>query len=225
MTTACAGPKLSCQSPDGIRQPRIEADFSGGTITSNAGVLLAGLAAQGMGLFDRLGECFRDLRRPELTARGRRSLAGQRVLGILPGRGDLSGRGELRNDPALGAVLGRLESPAGGLRPAGRQERAEPVRAVGRRRRPGKGPEDRGCWPRRRSEGGFFRFPLRLPQTVFDNLGLVVQAAFCRFFDPAIKLGNFTLALLGSFHPALTAGNQAEITAAVSSFKIRRCAG
>ncbi len=50
MPTVCTGPKLSCQSPGGVRQPRIEADFPGGAITSNAGALLAGLAAQGMDL-------------------------------------------------------------------------------------------------------------------------------------------------------------------------------
>ena len=38
MPTACNGPKLSCQSPEGVRQPRIEADFPGGPITSNAGL-------------------------------------------------------------------------------------------------------------------------------------------------------------------------------------------
>ncbi len=110
MTTVCTGPKLSCQSPDGVRQPRIEADFSGGAITSNAGILLAGLAAQGMNLFDRLGACFRDHRRPDLTVHSCRSLAGQRVLGILLGHEDLSDHEELRKDPALGSVLGRLES-------------------------------------------------------------------------------------------------------------------
>ena len=51
----CTGPKLSCQSPEGVRQPRIGADFSGGTITSNAGLLLAGPAFRRMSLFDRLG--------------------------------------------------------------------------------------------------------------------------------------------------------------------------
>ena len=94
----------------GVRQPRIEADFSGGAITSNAGILLAGLAAQGMNLFDRLGACFRDHRRPDLTVHSCRSLAGQRVLGILLGHEDLSDHEELRKDPALGSVLGRLES-------------------------------------------------------------------------------------------------------------------
>ena len=110
MSTVCTGPKLSCQSPEGVRQPLIEADFSGGAITSNAGVLLAGLAARGMGLFDRLAACFRDLRRPELVVHDCRSLAAQRVLGILLGYEDLCDHEELRNDPAIGSVLGRLES-------------------------------------------------------------------------------------------------------------------
>lgn len=39
-----------------------------------------------------------------------RSLAGQRVLGILLGHEDLSDHEELRKDPAVGSVLGRLET-------------------------------------------------------------------------------------------------------------------
>ena len=110
MMTACTGPKLACQSPDGVRQPRIEAGYPVGAITSNAGALPAGLAAQGINLSGRLGSCCRGRRRPELTARGCRSLAGQRVPGILPGCGDLCGRRELRKDPALGSVPERPES-------------------------------------------------------------------------------------------------------------------
>ena len=100
-----------------MRQPRIEAGFPGGTITSNAGVLLAGLAAQGMNLFDLLVACFRDHRRPELTVRGRRSLAGQRVPGILLGHEDLSDHEELRRDPAFVAVLGCLDPRRAGCAP------------------------------------------------------------------------------------------------------------
>ena len=110
MSTVCIGPKLSRQSPAGVRQPRIEADFPGGTITSNAGLLLAGMAEERMGLFDRLGACFDDLRRPELVVHDTRSLAGQRVLGTLLGCEDISDHEELRKDPAFGAVLGRVGS-------------------------------------------------------------------------------------------------------------------
>ena len=121
LTTVCTGPKLSCQSPDGVRQPLIAADFSGGAISSNAGVLLAGLAAQGTNLFDRLGRCFSDQRRPGLTVHSCRTLAGQRVPGILLGHEDLNDHDELRNDPAICAVLGRLEPGRAGCAPlAGR---------------------------------------------------------------------------------------------------------
>ena len=117
LTTVCTGPKLSCQSPDGVRQPLIAADFSGGAITSNAGVLLAGLAAQGTNLFDRLGACFRDQRRPELTVHSCRTLAAQRVPGILLGHEDLNDHEELRNDPALCSVLGCIEPRRAGCAP------------------------------------------------------------------------------------------------------------
>ena len=71
MPTGCAGPRLSCQSPDGVRQPPIETGFPGGAITSNAGVLLTGLAARRMNLFDRQGARSRDHRRPDPAERFR----------------------------------------------------------------------------------------------------------------------------------------------------------
>lgn len=109
MTTDCTGTKLACQTLDTVRPRRIEADFSGGTITSNAGILLAGLAERQLNLFDRLGDCFLDTRNQDMAVHSCRSLAGQRVLGLLLGCEDLSDHEELRKDPAVGAVLGCIE--------------------------------------------------------------------------------------------------------------------
>ena len=117
MTTVCTGPKLSCQTPEGLSQPRIEADFSGGTLTSNAGALLIGLAEQRLNLFDRLAACFRDTRNPDLAVHSCRSMAGQRIIGLLLGYEDLNDHDGLRSDPALGAVLGCLEPGRSGCQP------------------------------------------------------------------------------------------------------------
>ena len=106
MATDCTGAKLSCQTPEGLSQPRIEADFSGGTLTSNAGALLTGLAERRLNLFDRLAACFRDARNPDLVVHSCRSMIGQRIIGLLLGYGDLNDLDGLRSDPALGAVPG-----------------------------------------------------------------------------------------------------------------------
>ena len=60
MTTDCTSARFSCPPPYGARPKHIEADFSGGTITSHGCLLLAGLAEGHMRLFDRIAECFAD---------------------------------------------------------------------------------------------------------------------------------------------------------------------
>ena len=49
MTTGRAPARFSCPTPYSVRPKHIEADFSGGTITSHAGLLLAGLAEGHLG--------------------------------------------------------------------------------------------------------------------------------------------------------------------------------
>ncbi len=88
MTTDCIPAKFSCPTPRGARPGRIEADFSGGAITSHAGLLLAGLAEGRLGLFSRVAACFDDVRCPELVVHEVRSLVGQRILGLLSGLED-----------------------------------------------------------------------------------------------------------------------------------------
>ena len=109
MTTHCTSFKLSCQTPGGARPGRIEADFSGGTLTSDAGLLLTWQAARRLDLFNRIAGCFEDLRHPELVVHQVDTLAGQRVLALLQGYEDLNDHDELRKDPLLGAVLGCME--------------------------------------------------------------------------------------------------------------------
>ena len=70
-----------------------------------------------MELFERVGACFDDFRRPALIVHDCRCLAGKRVPGILLGHEDLSGHDELRRDPAFGAILGRLEPRRAGCAP------------------------------------------------------------------------------------------------------------
>jgi hypothetical protein len=72
--------------------------------------LLLGKADEAIGLIDRLAGCFTDYRKPELIEHTVRTLVGQRVFGIALGYEDLNDHEQLRHDPVLGALLGKLAS-------------------------------------------------------------------------------------------------------------------
>lgn len=86
----------------------VVADFGGGTITSNAGALLLGAADKAIGLIDRFAACFRDGRNPDLIEHAIPTLVGQRVIGIALGHEDLVDHDDLRHDPVIATVLGKL---------------------------------------------------------------------------------------------------------------------
>jgi hypothetical protein len=86
----------------------IVADFGGGTITSNAGALLLAKADRAVGVIERFAACFGDGRNQGLIEHTTRSMVGQRVIGIALGHEDLVDHDELRHDPVLAAMLGKL---------------------------------------------------------------------------------------------------------------------
>ena len=88
----------------------VVADFGGGSMTSDAGALLLGATDRAIGLVDRFSGCFSDARSADRVVHEVGTLVGQRVFGIALGYEDLVDHDELRGDPVLGAVLGRLEA-------------------------------------------------------------------------------------------------------------------
>ncbi len=87
---------------------RVVAAFDGGRVTSDAGALLLGATDKAIGLVERLAGCFRDGRRAELVEHSLPTLIGQRVFAIALGYEDLVGHDELRFDPVLAALAGKL---------------------------------------------------------------------------------------------------------------------
>ena len=85
-------------------------DFGGGTITSDAGALLLGATDRVIALVDRFAGCFSDRRRSELIEHEVKTLVGQRVFGIALGYEDLCDHDELRRDPAMAVLAGKLEA-------------------------------------------------------------------------------------------------------------------
>jgi hypothetical protein len=89
---------------------RVVAAFDGGRVTSDAGALLLGATDKAIGLVERLAGCFRDDRRADLVEHQLPVLIGQRVFAIALGYEDLVDHDELRFDPVLAAVSGKLEA-------------------------------------------------------------------------------------------------------------------
>jgi Transposase DDE domain group 1 len=87
---------------------RVEAAFDGGRMTSDAGALLLGRTARGLRLIERFAGCFGDRRDPTLIEHAVTTLVGQRVYAIALGYEDLNDHDQLRHDPVLAALGGKL---------------------------------------------------------------------------------------------------------------------
>src|ERR1700704_6242638 len=90
----------------------VVAAFDGGAITSDAGALLLGAADRAIKLTERLAACFHDVRRQDLIEHEVVTLVGQRVFGIALGYEDLNDHGELRHDPVMAVLAGKLARSA-----------------------------------------------------------------------------------------------------------------
>jgi hypothetical protein len=86
----------------------VVAAFDGGKITSDAGALLLGATDRAIGLVERFAGCFRDGRCQDLIEHAVATLVGQRVYGIALGYEDLIDHDELRHDPLMAVLAGKL---------------------------------------------------------------------------------------------------------------------
>ena len=133
MRTEC-NPALFEFAPVDGRQ--VVAGFDGGAITSDAGALLLGEADRAIRLTERFAACFGDTRAVELVEHQVATLVTQRVAGIALGYEDLNDHDELRYDPVMAVLAGKLEAkrsdcaPLAGKSTLNRLElgRSEPTR-------------------------------------------------------------------------------------------------
>ena len=93
-----------------VESHRVEADFTGGAITSDAGAVLLGATDRAIGLVERFAACFSDARRPDLIEHEVKTLVGQRVFGLAMGYEDLNDHDELRHDPIMAVLCGKLKA-------------------------------------------------------------------------------------------------------------------
>ena len=88
----------------------VVAAFDGGMITSDAGALLLGATDRAIGMMARFASCFSDTRRREYIEHEVVTLVRQRVFGIALGYEDLNDHDELRHDPIMAVLAGKLEA-------------------------------------------------------------------------------------------------------------------
>ena len=91
-----------------ISGKKIEADFNGGKVSSDAGLLLLREVEREVGLFYRVADVLRDRRHPGYVKHQFLQLLKQRVFQIICGYEDGDDSDELRNDPVLKMACERL---------------------------------------------------------------------------------------------------------------------
>ena len=84
-------------------------EFSGGTMTSDAGALLLREADLRMNLLPRFSQCFLDGRDPDLIEHSVEQMLAQRVYALALGYEDLNDHEQLRNDPLLRMLAGKAQ--------------------------------------------------------------------------------------------------------------------
>jgi hypothetical protein len=89
---------------------QVMAAFDGGEVTSDAGALLLGATDRAIGLVTRFAACFDDGRVQAQVEHSVQSMVAQRVFGIALGYEDLIDHDQLRHDPVLATLAGKLEA-------------------------------------------------------------------------------------------------------------------
>jgi hypothetical protein len=88
---------------------KVVSDFSGGTLSSDAGALILRQVDRGLGMTRSLAGCFYDLRKSEFVDHQVEQLLSQRVYGIALGYEDINDHERLRLDPLLATACDKLD--------------------------------------------------------------------------------------------------------------------
>jgi hypothetical protein len=107
MPTQCSRDLFGYEVVEG-RQ--VVAAFDGGDNTSDAGGLLLGATDRAIGLTARFAACFLDDRAQAQVEHTVKAMVAQRVFGIALGYEDLIDHDQLRHDPVLATLAGKLQA-------------------------------------------------------------------------------------------------------------------
>jgi Transposase DDE domain group 1 len=107
MPTQCSRDLFGYEAVDGRE---VVAAFDGGEGTTDAGGLLLGATDRAIHLVGRFAACFVDHRAQAQVEHTVAAMVAQRVFGIALGYEDLIDHDQLRHDPVLAALAGKLEA-------------------------------------------------------------------------------------------------------------------
>ncbi len=94
---------------DDLGPRQVQADFSGGTLSTDAGALLLRQVDINLGLTAELAQCFYDQRNPVWVDHSVPELVRQRIFGTALGYEDINDHQRLRLDPLLAAACGKTD--------------------------------------------------------------------------------------------------------------------
>ena len=103
--THCTQTRLPFSS---LGHKKIQADFDGGRLTSDSGVLLLREVDRGLGLTEAIAGCVLDPRDSRYVEHSQLEMLRQRIYAIALGYEDLNDHDTLRHDPALQVAAERL---------------------------------------------------------------------------------------------------------------------
>ena len=92
-----------------LSQREVVARFDGGYITSDGGGLLLREVERRTGIIQQFAGCFTDHRDPRFIEHSVVELVGQRVYGLALGYEDLNDHDDLRRDPLLATLVGKVD--------------------------------------------------------------------------------------------------------------------
>src|SRR5690349_2914077 len=107
MQTECSADLFGFAPVEGRK---VVAAFDGGRMTSEAGAMLLGATDRQIRMIERFAGCFTDYRAADLVVHEVAGLVGQRVFGIALGYEDLIDHDQLRYDPVMAVLGGKLEA-------------------------------------------------------------------------------------------------------------------
>lgn len=104
MTTECNASQLEFQ---GLGSRKVQAEFDGGHLSSDGGIVLLRELDRRLCITQRLLHCFSDHRDPELVEHKAVELLRQRIYGLALGYEDLNDHDDLSRDPLLALAAGK----------------------------------------------------------------------------------------------------------------------
>ena len=93
-----------------VQSRQVIVNFKGGTVTSDAGLMLIAALDQKRQITSRFAACFQDYRTPSRVEHSLETLVAQRVYGLVQGYEDLNDHDQLRQDPVFAVAVGKLSA-------------------------------------------------------------------------------------------------------------------